>query len=119
MSALALLTAARDAGVKVTVEGANLVLEGDALTDDMVASFKAAKPEVLRLLAVVPEAMPATEPGHDPVDCNPPMEASVCDDCGKPATVLIVTDYGSRYCRACLRPSPLNSKPRTKGLSHA
>lgn len=40
---------------------------------------------------------------------------SACSDCGKPATVLIATDY-AKFCRGCLRPEPLNSKPRTKGV---
>lgn len=50
MDAVALLAAARKAGVKVTVNGAQLVLEGDALTPDLVASFKAVKPELIALL---------------------------------------------------------------------
>jgi hypothetical protein len=29
--------------------------------------------------------------------------ANVCDDCGKEATVTVLTDYGARYCRKCLR----------------
>jgi hypothetical protein len=54
MNALALLTDARDHGVKVTVDGDRLILEGDGLTDEMVARFKASKPEILRLLISVP-----------------------------------------------------------------
>ena len=54
MNALALLTEAREAGVKVTVDGTRIVLEGDGLTNEMVASFKANKPEILRLLTSVP-----------------------------------------------------------------
>jgi ribosomal protein S14 len=26
-----------------------------------------------------------------------------CDDCGRVTSVAIVTDYGARYCRRCLR----------------
>ena len=52
-----------------------------------------------------------------PVDCTPPTEAPVCDDCGAHAVVLLVTDYGARYCRRRLRPEPLNAKPRTKGIA--
>ena len=29
--------------------------------------------------------------------------ANVCDDCGKEATVTVLTDYDARYCRRCLR----------------
>ncbi|MGB8299106.1 MAG: hypothetical protein WCG85_27050 [Polyangia bacterium] len=29
--------------------------------------------------------------------------ANVCDDCGKEATVTVLTDYGARYCRRCLQ----------------
>ena len=29
--------------------------------------------------------------------------ANVCDDCGKEATITVLTDYGARYCRRCLR----------------
>ncbi len=65
---------------------------------------RAHKAEVLALLQRDHDALAATDDG-------------TCDDCGKPATVLIVTDYGCRYCRRCLRPSPLATKPRTKGLS--
>jgi hypothetical protein len=34
---------------------------------------------------------------------------ATCDDCGRRAVVLVTTDYGSKFCRRCLRPSPLNS----------
>ena len=29
--------------------------------------------------------------------------ANVCDDCGKKATVTVLTDYDARYCRRCLQ----------------
>ena len=50
------------------------------------------------------EAVPASTPGE------------VCDDCGWECTVTLVTDYGARYCRRCLRHAPLTT---AKGRSHA
>jgi hypothetical protein len=41
---------------------------------------------------------------------------TTCDDCGKATTVLVLTDYGCRFCRDCLRPEPLGLKP--KGMRH-
>ena len=35
---------------------------------------------------------------------------ATCSDCGARAVVLVGTDYGSKFCRACLRPEPLNRK---------
>jgi hypothetical protein len=35
---------------------------------------------------------------------------ATCSDCGARAVVLVTTDYGSKFCRACLRPEPLNRK---------
>jgi len=35
---------------------------------------------------------------------------AICSDCGARAVVLVTTDYGSKFCRACLRPEPLNRK---------
>lgn len=117
MNALALLTEAFEAGIKVTVvDGTKLALEGDALTEEMVASFKAAKPEVLRLLAAVTEVSPLPDTNSAPSNEFETTKAPVCDDCGAHAIVLLVTDYGRRYCRACLRPEPLNAIPRTKGI---
>jgi hypothetical protein len=116
MNALALLTEAFEAGIRVTVDGARLVLEGEALTEGIVASFKEAKPEILQLMRAVPDGPPAPEPDHMPTEHIPPAEAPACDDCGKRATALIVTDYGCRYCRDCLRPAPLALRPRTRGL---
>jgi hypothetical protein len=40
-----------------------------------------------------------------------------CSDCGKRATVLVTTDYGPKYCRACLRPAPIGTP--AKGRAHA
>jgi hypothetical protein len=37
---------------------------------------------------------------------------ATCDDCGRRSVVLVTTDYGSKFCRACLRPAPLNPKGR-------
>ena len=34
---------------------------------------------------------------------------TTCSDCGARAVVLVTTDYGSKFCRRCLRPAPLNS----------
>ena len=42
---------------------------------------------------------------------------ATCSDCGTRAVVLVTTDYGSKFCRACLRPAPLNSPPN--GRAHA
>ena len=37
---------------------------------------------------------------------------ATCSDCGARSVVLIGTSYGPKYCRACLRPAPLNSPPK-------
>lgn len=29
----------------------------------------------------------------------------LCDDCGRPTVIALVTDYGARYCRACVFPT--------------
>jgi hypothetical protein len=115
MNALALLTEAFEAGIKISAEGTRLVLEGEALTDAMVASFKAAKPEVLALLTAVPEGLPTIETSHSRGD-SPRPESNVCDDCGRAAVVMVCTDYGAKFCRSCLRPEPTNTKPKTRGL---
>lgn len=39
-----------------------------------------------------------------------------CSDCGRASVVVVATDY-AKFCRACLRPSPTNARPRMKGLS--
>ena len=101
MNALAILTDARDHGVKVTVDGDRLILEGDGLTDEMVASFKANKPAILKLLAAVlePEATAATSTPMAFDDPTNDARGVLCDDCGRPTVIAIVTDYGFRYCR--------------------
>jgi hypothetical protein len=38
------------------------------------------------------------------------VTGDVCSDCGRRAVVLVSTGYGSKFCRACLRPEPLNRK---------
>ncbi|MGO9291334.1 MAG: hypothetical protein ACLP66_10340 [Polyangia bacterium] len=113
MNARAILTDARDRGIKVTVDGDKLVLEGD-ITPELVASFKANKPEILKLLAAVPASGPVAVPV---IMAQPARSASatpdimdqalgvVCDDCGRECTVTLVTDYGARYCRECVFPS--------------
>jgi hypothetical protein len=40
-----------------------------------------------------------------------------CSDCGARAVVLVTTDYGPKYCRACLRPEPIGTP--AKGRTHA
>jgi hypothetical protein len=45
------------------------------------------------------------------------LTGDTCSDCGARAVVLVSTDYGPKFCRACLRPAPLNSPP--KGRAHA
>jgi hypothetical protein len=43
-----------------------------------------------------------------------------CSDCGKAGVVLVGVDYSpAKFCRACLRPTPLNCPPRVKGPAHA
>lgn len=42
------------------------------------------------------------------------MSNVTCDDCGKEAPVLVLTDYGCRYCRDCLRPGAIADKPKAK-----
>lgn len=37
-----------------------------------------------------------------------------CDDCGTVTPVLILTDYGCRYCRRCIRPDAIADKPKIK-----
>jgi hypothetical protein len=117
MNALALLTEARDAGVKVTVDGTKIVLEGDGLTDAMVASFREAKPEILKVLTSVPSGSQigsGTGTTQDtPTDAPVPSAGTtaadalglLCDDCHRPTAVALVTSYGGRFCRACVFPS--------------
>jgi hypothetical protein len=50
--------------------------------------------------ARLPDVTPAPAPESSP--------GVRCDDCGQECTVTLVTDYGARYCRRCLRPEPLN-----------
>jgi len=38
------------------------------------------------------------------------VTGDTCSDCGRRATVLVSTDYGSKFCPRCLRPKPLNRK---------
>ena len=40
------------------------------------------------------------------------LTGDTCGDCGARAVVLVTTDYGCKFCRACLRPAPLNPKGR-------
>jgi hypothetical protein len=113
MNALAILTDARDHGVQVTVDGDKLILEGD-ITPEMVATFTANKPEILRLLMAVSaadetRAVPTTMSSGDPK--NGALGAH-CDDCGRPTRIALVTDYGGRYCRECVFPSKAVPKAR-------
>jgi hypothetical protein len=106
MNALAILTDARDHGVKVTVDGDKLILEGD-ITPEMVASFKANKPEILKLLTTVPATVEATDVPNT-MAMDGPMNAAlgvICDDCGRPTPVALVTSYGGRFCRECVFPA--------------
>jgi hypothetical protein len=46
------------------------------------------------------------------------ITSRACSDCGRTdATIMVTTDTG-RFCRACLRPEPLNAPPKTRG-THA
>ncbi len=101
-NALAILTEARELGISVTVDGTKIVLEGEALTEDFVARFRPLKPEVLRLLT----SCPVTEkPTATPVpEATALGMGLLCDDCGRPTVVALVTSYGGRYCRACVFP---------------
>ncbi len=40
----------------------------------------------------------------------------LCSDCRRPAVVLVLTDYGCRYCPACLRPPRLD-KPIVRAVT--
>ena len=124
MNALALLTEAREAGVKVTVDGTRIVLEGDGLTNEMVASFKANKPEILRLLTSVPSGSQigsgtGTTQGT-PTDAPVPGAGTtaddalglLCGDCGRRTVVALVTSYGCRYCRECVFPTAATTRKR-------
>lgn len=42
------------------------------------------------------------------------MNPKACDDCGRLAHVLVLTDYGCRYCRDCLRPGNISDRPKVK-----
>jgi hypothetical protein len=113
MNALAILTAARDAGVKVTVDGTKIILEGDGLTDELVASFKANKPAILKLLESVPVVEePTAEPTMAMDDPMNDARSMLCDDCGRPTVIALVTDYGCRYCRECVFPTVATTKKR-------
>jgi hypothetical protein len=47
------------------------------------------------------------------------VTSRACSDCGRRSTVLVGVDYSAaKYCRACLRPAPLNCPPKVKG-THA
>jgi hypothetical protein len=111
MNALAILTDARDHGVKVTVEGDKLILEGD-ITPKMVATFKANKPAILKVLAAATGSEKTTaETTH--MACEDPMGEALgvlCDDCGRPTVIAVVTDCGARYCRECVFPDTTHSK---------
>ena len=105
MNALAILTDARDHGVQVTVDGDKLILEGD-ITPEMVATFTANKPEILRLLMAVSaadetRAVPTTMSSDNPLNS---ALGGLCDDCGRPTRIALVMSYGSRYCRECVFP---------------
>jgi len=52
---------------------------------------------------------PATMAMDDPMN---DARGALCDDCGRPAVIAIVTDYGSRYCRECVYPSATTTKQR-------
>jgi hypothetical protein len=113
MNALAVLTDARDHGVKVTVDGDKLILEGD-ITPEMVATFTANKPEILQLLMAVSAtdetgAVPTTMSSDDPM--NGALGA-LCGDCGRPTRIALVTSYGARYCRECVFPNGTAPKAR-------
>ena len=103
MTALAILTEARDQGIKVTVDGDKLILEGD-ITPEMVATFKANKPAIMKVLAAVPIAEKNPTAAPVPEAANVGMGV-LCDDCGRPTRFALVTDYGARYCRECVFPS--------------
>jgi hypothetical protein len=45
------------------------------------------------------------------------VTGATCSDCGKRSVVLVTTDYGSKFCRQCLRPAPIASP--AKGRAHA
>ena len=45
------------------------------------------------------------------------ITGDTCSDCGKRSVVLVTTDYGPKYCRACLRPEPIGTP--AKGRTHA
>lgn len=47
------------------------------------------------------------------------MNPIACDDCGRLAPVLVLTDYGCRYCRRCLRPGDATefAKPKRVKVS--
>jgi hypothetical protein len=45
------------------------------------------------------------------------VTGDTCSDCGRRAVVLVSTDYGSKFCRACLRPAPIGTP--AKGRAHA
>jgi hypothetical protein len=107
MNALALLTEARDAGVKVTVEGTKIVLEGDGLTDKLVAGFKANKPKILKALTAVStwssdDVGPRLSIAGSKPDVVRQSVGSLCDDCGHTTAIALVSNDGSRYCRACV-----------------
>jgi hypothetical protein len=108
MNALAILTNARNHGVKVTVDGDQLVLEGD-ITPEMVASFKANKPEILKLLT--PDVAPKIPSSGTRPGIMSEALGLICDDCGRPTAVALVTDYGSRYCRECVFSSETRREP--------
>jgi hypothetical protein len=99
VNALALLTQARELGITMRVEGSKLILEGDALGDELIASFKAAKPEVIRLLTSVPEATTTEKTMDSTIGA---AMGSLCDGCQRVTAVALVTDYNGRFCRACL-----------------
>jgi hypothetical protein len=83
----------------VLVQDDQLKLTGPKDARAQVAKLvRAHKAEVLALLRADREAIAATV-------------GATCDDCQKPAMVLVCTDYGARFCRGCLRPEPLGSTP--------
>ncbi len=52
-------------------------------------------------------AAPATMAMDDPMN---DARGVLCDDCGRPTVIAMVTDYGARYCRECVFPDATHSK---------
>jgi hypothetical protein len=110
VTAAIILTLCASRGVRLVADGARIVLKGPQAARDELRPLIAA--HKLELLAVL--RSPATATDTTSTTTAEPCGV-ICDDCGRPTRIALVTSYGARYCRECVFPSmPRNSEPLAK-----